>query len=46
MRGCWWKCWEALKTLQTIENTKKYYGKARLINAEMLAEMLVNIEHV
>ena len=44
MRGCWWSCWKALKTFKTIENTNKYYGKARFINAGMLAQLFESIE--
>ena len=40
MRGCGRKCWKALKTFETIENTKICYGKTRFINAGMLAELL------
>ena len=36
MRGCWRKCWNALKTFKTFQD-KQYYGKARFINAGMLA---------
>ena len=46
MRGCWWNCWEALKTFQTIENAKKYNGKARFSNAGMLMELLESIENL
>ena len=44
MRGCWWNCWKALETFKTIANTKKYYGKAMFINAEMLVELSESIE--
>ena len=46
MRGCWRKRWKALNTCTTIENTKKYYGKPRFIDAEMLAGMLESIENL
>ena len=37
---------ESIENLKSIENTSKYYGKVRLINAGMLAKMLENIEHL
>ena len=46
MRGCWWKCWNAAKTIKTFENTSKYYGKATFINAGILAEMFERIENL
>ena len=45
MRGCWRKCWKALNTFQTIDNTSKYY-EAQFINAGMLVEMLESIENL
>ena len=44
MRGFWQKWWNSLKIIKTIENTSKYYGKTRFINAGILAEMLERIE--
>ena len=44
MRGCWWSCWKTLETFKTIESTKKYYGKARFVNAGMLVEPLESTE--
>ena len=43
IRACWRKCWEGMKTFKTIEDTKKYYGKARFIHAAMLVELLESI---
>ena len=45
MRGFWQKCWNALKRIQTLENTSKYYGKTMFTNAGILAEMLERIEN-
>ena len=44
MRGCWWNCWKTLAIFKTIENTKKCYGKAMFINAEMLVELSESID--
>ena len=46
IRGGGWKCWKALTTDDTVENKKEYYGKARFINAGMLAEMVESIGHL
>ena len=40
MREGRWECWKAVNTFKTHENTKTYYVKAKLINAEIVAEML------
>ena len=45
MLGFWQKCWNVLKIIKIIENTSKYYGKVRLTNAGILAEMLERIEN-
>ena len=45
MRGCWQKCWNALKKIKTLENTSKYYVKKRFTNAGILAEMLERIDN-
>ena len=44
MRGCWWNCWNALKTFKTIESTNKYNGKTLFFNAGMLAQLFESIE--
>ena len=46
MQGYWWKCWKALVTCTTIENTKKYERKAKFINAGVLAELFESIENL
>ena len=46
MRGCWWKCWKAMKTFEIIENTKKHNEQTLFINAGMLVELLENIENL
>ena len=46
MRGCWWNCWKALRTFETIENAQKCNRKARCINVGMLVELMESIENL
>ena len=46
MWGYWRKCWNALKTFKTIENTSNCYGKTMFINVGVLSEMLGSIENL